>query len=459
MRKPSNHLLIPVETLNREFDGKLLLALMAAERGWRPVIGGRTTMHERLASMPRSVYLGKDARTSSKLMYSLLEKMGHSIACFDEEALVRFSDELFLMKFEPKTFARVRLLFAWGQDNAHLWQRSPHYKNQPIVNAGNPRIDMMRPELREYYKDEIDSLQRRFGRFVLINSNFALVNHFIPNLTRFAVSKDAAEEQVEHYREGMKAHKQRMFEAFRAMLPQLSAAVYPQQIVVRPHPSESPEPWRMAAAGLTNVHVVHEGSVVPWLAAAGALVHNGCTSAIEAAVLGTPTFAYRPFVSNEFDLQLPNDVSEQCFSLEALRSQVRDALAAPPAEPRIPSIQHNIVLSRLIASLDGDFSCTRILDALEQHRELLAPAPWATRWMWLKAYIRLQRRALVRAVRTRRKSSRSSKIYTAHKFPGIALSDVQDRIARFRSTLNRFDGLHARQVARDIFAIEPAEAG
>src|SRR6185369_9942151 len=255
----SNHMLIPVETLNREFDGKLLLALMAAERGWQPIVGGRTAMHQRLAALPRSVYVAKGVRSGSRLIFSLLEKMGHAIVAFDEEALVRFSDDVFLMKLEPQTFSRVRLFFAWGHDNAQIWQRSPYYSGQPMIETGNPRVDMMRPELRRYYQPEIDDIRRRFGDFVLINSNFSVVNHFIANHSRFKVAEWAPAEKTDFYRDGLHVQKKRLFDAFLGLLPALSQAMRPHNIVVRPHPSENPETWRRAAAGLDNVHVLHEG--------------------------------------------------------------------------------------------------------------------------------------------------------------------------------------------------------
>jgi hypothetical protein len=49
-------------------------------------------------------------------------------------------------------------------------------------------------------------------------------------------------------------------------------------------------------------------------------------------------------------------------------------------------------------------------------------------------------------------------VYTAHKFPGIGLTEVNARIARFQRVLGRFGGLQARQISRDIFAIERATA-
>ena len=58
------------------------------------------------------------------------------------------------------------------------------------------------------------------------------------------------------------------------------------QIIIRPHPSESHDPWRQLAAELPNVSVVYEGNVAEWLLAAELLIHNNCTTGVEAYLLG-----------------------------------------------------------------------------------------------------------------------------------------------------------------------------
>ena len=59
-------IILPVETLNREFDAKLHLGLRAVARGWNVIIGGRTVLHSSLPHLPRSVYLSKGIRTGNR---------------------------------------------------------------------------------------------------------------------------------------------------------------------------------------------------------------------------------------------------------------------------------------------------------------------------------------------------------------------------------------------------------
>ena len=78
-RSVPNSLLIPVETLNRELDGKLLLALLAASRGMQVFLGGRQAIHARLPNLPTSIYLAKGIRTGNRVIFGIAERSRISV--------------------------------------------------------------------------------------------------------------------------------------------------------------------------------------------------------------------------------------------------------------------------------------------------------------------------------------------------------------------------------------------
>jgi hypothetical protein len=55
--------------------------------------------------------------------------------------------------------------------------------------------------------------------------------------------------------------------------------------------------------------VIHEGSAIPWILGADAVVHNSCTTGVEGFLLDRPTVAYVPVRSKTYDSLLPNSVS------------------------------------------------------------------------------------------------------------------------------------------------------
>ena len=151
MTNSASTLIIPVETQVREMDAKILLSCVAAERGFPVIIGSRAYVHYQVASFPRGVYLAKSLRTLSIRMFKILRQLGHEVVAWDEEGLLRWPDaEYYRQRLSPITMAQTSHLFAWGTDSARVFRDYPGYHGTPIHVTGNPRIDLMRPELREY---------------------------------------------------------------------------------------------------------------------------------------------------------------------------------------------------------------------------------------------------------------------------------------------------------------------
>lgn len=447
----SRSLLLPVETLNREFDGKLLLGLHAVERGWRVIIGDRVSLHKHLGAMPPSVYFSKGFRSGNRILFKIIARLGHSIVALDEEGLVPFSDEMVLLRMDREVLAKLQMAFVWGEDNVRLYSKVNGLDDVPVIPTGNPRIDMMRPELRAYFDTEIGSLHERYGRFVLFNSNFALVNNFIPGKTRFKVANWVPKEKAQALKSELLAHKAQLFEAFQALIPKLAEAVGAHCLVIRPHPSENSQAWIEAAKGYDNVHVIHEGSVIPWLAAADVLVHNGCTSAVESSIIGTPALAYRPVTSEAFDLHLPNNLSQEFYDEEALISAVTDYMRAKKPKSLKLDAKRQTLLDAHVSALDGGLACTRILDEIEAHETLLERK--TTTSEYLSARLRHGVSVLGRRFKTVREKDNDRDVYARHKFPQISQAEVDGRIEKFRRALGVFYGVSAHELKPSLFSL------
>jgi surface carbohydrate biosynthesis protein len=163
--KTKLQLLIPVENQVREFDAKLLLACIAARRGFSAVIGSRREMEFRIASFPRSLYLSKSMTIRSALLFKAAHKVGHNIVAWDEEALVHLPPNTYFSdRLSPRSIRYVSHLLAWGQDNADLWRQYPYLPNGiPIHITGNPRTDMLRSEMRPFFSEGVEKIRQKYG--------------------------------------------------------------------------------------------------------------------------------------------------------------------------------------------------------------------------------------------------------------------------------------------------------
>ena len=448
-------LILPVENLVRELDAKLLLACAAAERGFTSILGYRTQLDFRIAGLPRSIYVSKSMTPKSAKMFRILRRLGHEVAVGDEEALVYFSPEIYhARRMSPQTLPLVSMLLAWGDDNVELWRKYPDYRGTPIHAVGNPRVDLLRPELAGFFEEDVRRIRERFGHFVLINSNFGMVNAFLGTFNVFRNSAEpgtAARGMSLEFARGYAAHKSALFRAFQAALPDLAAAHPGFAFVVRPHPVERREPWLDAASALPNVHVVHEGNVVSWLRAASGLIHNGCTTAVEAAVVGTPAITYRPVRTAAYDLELPNGLGHEAATPEELCAIAGEVLrgelgCVSGAGPRR--------LDEYLTARDGALAADRIVEVLARREAVRNGLPRPPPRDQLRGWFDATRRRFVKQViKARIPGHRNNPAFQRHRFEGVSVEELRARIARLGHALGRFGGVEVEPIAEHIFRV------
>ena len=446
-------LIVPVETQVREIDAKILLSCVAAERGFPVILGSRAFLHFLISSIPRGVYVAKSMRVLSIRMFSILRKLGHEIVAWDEEGLLREPDpEYYRWRLSPITMRQISHLMAWGPDDARAFREYPGYCGTPIHITGNPRVDLMRRELRAYYRPQVDSIRERFGDFILVNTNFSKVNHFHADLSEL---KQAVEgrtpDDVNPFDASKYHHKLVMFGHFKDMLPRLCDALPDDTVVVRPHPAENHAAWLAIAEHCGNLRVVNEGSVIPWMMAAKSVVANGCTTMVESAVLDIPTVSFEPTGSNEFDFELPRSVSHRTFSIDALCETVRDIVEGKRGPLDYP--QRRAKLDRHIAALDGLLAAERIVDVLEAAGYDQKQPPAGSIGDFVRGWLHNKARTAVKRVNMRRPGHRNSLAYHAHRFPDISAEEIGERIARMGRLLNRFQNVRVEAHAKYIFKI------
>ena len=439
-------ILLPVETSARELDAKLLLALFAAEAGFRSHIGTLTRIQA--PGFANSIYISKSVRFAKAMRQ--MSDFGHTVVAWDEEGLARFNDVAHGTRIEPEALRIPRLLFSWGCNNSIIWRKHPFYNGRTIIESGNPRVDLLRPELRSLHQPKCADIWARYGNFALLNTNFALINHFKPGGRRAKVAAKSQDARAfVEFRQGVEEHKRRLFEAFLAAVPEIARSIKPFRLVIRPHPSEDPKPWQEAGRGIDNVDVVYEGSVIPWLLAAKCLIHNGCTSAVEASVLQMPVLAYCPFENDTYDIPLPNALSERFATPQAIAVRALQCLAVDwEAHPKP---EYGALIREHIASLDGSFACEKIVTALK-NLQGIDDAGAGAGLNRLLAYSKHAFRTARRAI------SSSRRKYEEHKSrpDEFTLQDITARAIQMREVLGRFHDVRFAQHSPGVVTLSPS---
>ncbi len=454
MTAQTTTLLIPSETRTREFDAKLLLACFAAEQGYDCIVGSRMAMHQVIGSLPVGLYIAKDMFRSSAKMLGILRGLGHDVVAWDEESLVYVSEETYLRhRVSPETTERIRHVFAWGEEDRMMKSRAAAFRGIPVEAVGNPRFDLLRPELHGYFADDVADLRHRYGRFILVNSNFGRLNHLLP-AQRIAPSAMDAASVAACSQSGLPFEfwqfREQVFDGFKQMVPALADAFPGYRVVVRPHPSEDHGLWSALATGRSNVTVANDNSVVPWLLAAEVVIHNGCTTGLEGYLLGRPVICYQPVTHPLYDLELPNGVSDSAADISELVALTTAFLEGD--RPDGMDERKRQLTRRYLAGVDGPLACERIVEALGRHiseNSLPTPEPSERRAAARNAW----RRSLSKRLKSVIPGSKNSARYTRMRFAVLRPSDVTDRVAKFGAILGRFDGVRTEEIGSNIYKI------
>jgi surface carbohydrate biosynthesis protein len=461
-------LLIPVELQVRELEPKLLLACVAARRGYAAVVGPRREMHFQIPKFKRSIYLSKSTTSASYNVFRMLDRLGHKIVVWDEEALVSLPPALYFRhRLSARSMVYVSQFFAWGEANAQLWREYPEFpQNVPIHVTGNPRGDLLRPELRGFYRETVDTLRAEHGDFILVNSNFNLVNAYYPDMCLVMDNPDPGGEPVltrrslsmgltREYAVAFTTYKKQILEDFKRMIPELEKAFPELTIVLRPHPAENPAVYNEIAAGCRRVKVTNQGNVVPWLLASRALVHNGCTTGVEAYALDVPALSYQVSLDDRFDQDfhwLPNRLSHQCFSMETLVETLKRILAGQLGARDDEHARR--LMARHLAARSGLLASERIVGVLDQMtREWKGDSGVSISDRLAGWYFATRRRIKKRFRGYRANMSHNRPEFLHYRYPDLSRKQVQERIDCYRRLLGYEDPIEVEKFGGKFFRI------
>jgi CDP-glycerol glycerophosphotransferase (TagB/SpsB family) len=227
------------------------------------------------------------------------------------------------------------------------------------------------------------------------------------------------------------------------LIPRLSHEFEHRNIVVRPHPSEDHDTYRRKFQGTGNVHVVHEGNVIPWLMAADAVIHNGCTTAVEACLLGRPVICYQPYTSELYDIEFPNAMGVRAGTEDELLSFIRTGFdgAGRRKEQEQQALKkhiHTVETSHsreIVACLAGNWG--RVSGARPDQALLMT-----VRRLALRMRMRMERKAVL-----------GNTDYESQKFDGLRLEEVEGIVRGYERQCDEFGDLLVTQVWQNCFAI------
>lgn len=292
---------LPVEVSKRELVAKVILAGSLASSG-HLVFLFRSDLFDRVGWPGPGIYIGKNCfRSAPPTDQSFLKGMkgaGIRIWHLDEEGGIYLGDSedewrTFLSgRFDPDLLDENDRVLTWGE-----WQFdyfTDRSLSASVHMVGHPNFDIYRSELSQALRPF--DMKQTGGKqnHILINTRFSTSNALVTgdvHMIHSAVVRGFFNQDVMFDKLVVDGH---LFYDFIEMVFGLAKALPHRQIVLRPHPAEDDESYRRIFAPLDNVLVTGEGDAGSWIRLASCVIHNGCTTAIQATIAGKPVITYVP---------------------------------------------------------------------------------------------------------------------------------------------------------------------
>jgi len=431
-------LIIPIEVMHRELYARLIVANIAAQRGYKVLIGQDRVIRRLAAHLPKGILFDKSIGRKGDKKVKLYSKHNFQITALDEEVTGYWAN--------PDHFTSVRLSNEalevsqrWFSPNSEVEQdlkkRFPDHADK-FVTTGIVRVDLWRPKFNTIFDDDVARLKSEHGKFILFNSNFASVIHARGAAFQLAQRKkqrrfhNKSVEEMKLYA----AEKTKNLESYLAMLPKLAAWFPDHKLIIRPHPSDDISYWQEVADQHGNAQVIFQGIVTPWILASECLVHHGCTTGIEAEFLQRPHVMYGPHHDTEHDTKEMKAFAHVVKTEDALKDYIQSAL-----KKGFKKKASKATLMKYYAFEDDQLTSEKIVQEFDSIQSSNGKLP---------AYLPLMKftpRQLVADYMPRPKKAAA---YSKQKWPGISVEELTN-------TVTKLDNIMDNQTASKISEIFP----
>jgi surface carbohydrate biosynthesis protein len=359
-----------IEESDREFDSRCLIAAVAARRDMEVIIGSQWAIWERLESLPTGVILFKGNNRVQATNMHRAKRAGHLVASIEEEVLGLADETEIRHHYAEGIHDCCDLFLVQGRFQATCLERHFPDAADRIKIAGNPRVDLLREPFRAALQAQAAELREQHGEFVLLNTNFGGINpahgdsltFYNRNLQVGMVDPSRTDERV-YFQDRMRWERDnaRMLIAFAWTLHITRPDI---KIILRPHPAERMERWHRFLGPNSPAVIIREGGHLPWTLASAVMVHTGCTTGLEAALLKKPALSLVPGENPWHGSAVSNVANPTARTIDEALARVIAQLDGET--PTLLDEMRVLDFSRYIDDCDGALSADRVTDALQE---------------------------------------------------------------------------------------------
>lgn len=417
MNKPPRICLI-VDNPLRDLEGLILVAWHLARQGVDAFLVPMYTQAFDVPGLKPDMVLANYVRPNNADLLKAYKEAGILVGVLDTEgAAGKTADDYARMVGRMRCGDYVDLYCVWGHSQFEAFRRHRTVPSETLRLTGCPRYDFCAAPWRAALP-----VPDVASDYVLVNTNFPVVN---PRFSKGSDSECRAMVQAgfdETHARQFLADARGAHQAVIEVMERLACSYPDLMFVLRPHPFENADAYR-ALLRFPNCQVRQEGTSLEWINGARLLLHQNCSTALEAVMMGKEPVSLEWF--NTPALSLP---SASAVSVRAQEYGMLVSLIEAAAAGRRPAPDSECLLAReklirdLYFSVDGQSAAraaTAMMEAIKARRAETGAAPGgrkygkslrsillqhARRTLGYRAYEAIRRRAMNETLEGRRRA-------------------------------------------------------
>lgn len=309
----------------RDLDSIILLAYHLVNSNIDVYMTSMHDLESEIVEIRPDYVLVNYVRPNNKTLLEKINSAGIRIGVLDTEggAVIMDLEESLIYMLKYGAYSSVSEYFVWGQVQYDALLKSGLIPHNKLYITGTPRYDFC-------CKPWIDIYDHPFGnkKYILFNTNFPLLfpkfQSFAQEIESFDTLSNFEMTEIIKVSNEYFTNWANIIESIIFLTNKIEKEI---SIVIRPHPFEDEKVYEKVFKNFSNVFVIKEGSVIPWIYHSMALIHRDCSTAIEASFMKINAISIEYFIgSSKYRQEVPRKVSLKANDNNELYSLIKESL-------------------------------------------------------------------------------------------------------------------------------------
>jgi surface carbohydrate biosynthesis protein len=356
-----------VDVPSRDLAGLVLTAIELCQRGASCYLVPASPKESEIWSIQPDFVVLNYYRKGNDGLAKALVRAGISFGVLDTEGIWPTPQDYSELLWEQAGLrSQARCVCMWGTAlTEHVLSEGILNEDQVTI-TGCPRFDFYHPSWRTVLSGNADAEDQRPPR-ILVNTTCYFANPRFAEKTKISGDLGRLFGWDEAAIERIFAQQREALERGIDMIRRLARDFEDAEVIVRPHPYESPDFYSAQLSGFGNVRLNRGGPVQTEIARASVVIQRSCTTGIEAMLAGVPTLSPK-WLPAAFEMPMAEAVSVPCDSYDELREAVKGILEGRESQKGADSHVARRVTREWFYRIDG-LAHRRVSDTLLQSVE------------------------------------------------------------------------------------------